>query len=88
MLGAGVPLFFSPPHGEAAQLEAARRLINPTHYEMGKLIAGLLGYRVDNPNERAGAYYLNGTDLSGSEGYLPVNKAGARWELGALAAAR
>ena len=87
---ARVPFIFYARHGEAAQLEAARRLVNPTHYEMGKLIAGLLGYRVDNPNERAGAYYLNGTDLSGSEGYLPVNKAGVRWELGtaALAAAR
>lgn len=84
---ARVPFIFYARHGEATQLEAARRLTNPTHYEMGKLIAGLLGYRVDNPNERAGAYYLNGTDLSGSEGYLPVNKAGARWELGAPALA-
>lgn len=78
---ARVPFIFYAHNGEAARVNAARQLVNPTHYEMGKLIAGLLGYRVDNPNEEAGVYYLNGTDLSGSEGYMLVSKSGADWKL-------
>lgn len=78
---ARVPFIFYAYHGEAARVNEARQLTNPTHYEMGKLIAGLLGYRVNNPNERAGAYYLNGTDLSGSEGFRRVSKTGSDWKL-------
>lgn len=78
---ARVPFIFYAHNGESARIKEARHLVNPTHYEMGRLIAGLLGYRIHNPNEEAGAYYLNGTDLSGSEGYLLVTKAGANWQL-------
>ncbi|MHB1084961.1 MAG: phosphoethanolamine transferase [Thiobacillus sp.] len=78
---AHVPFIFYAYNGEKARINEARQLINPTHYEMGKLIARLLGYRIHNPNEQAGAYYLNGTDLSGSEGFLLVTKAGANWQL-------
>lgn len=78
---ARVPFIFYAHHGEAARVNEARQLTNPTHYEMGKLIAGLLGYRVNNPNEQAGAYYLNGTDLSGSEGFMMVSKTGSDWKL-------
>jgi glucan phosphoethanolaminetransferase (alkaline phosphatase superfamily) len=78
---ARVPFIFYAHNGEQARINEAKQLVNPTHYEMGKLIAGLLGYRIHNPNEGEGAYYLNGTDLSGSEGYLLVTKAGANWQL-------
>ncbi len=78
---ARVPFIFYAHHGEAARIEEARRLRNPTHYEMGKLIAGLLGYQVKNPNEEPNAYYLNGTDLSGSEGYMRVDKTVGGWAL-------
>ena len=78
---ARVPFIFYAHNGETVRINEAMQLVNPTHYEMGKLVAGLLGYRIHNPNEEAGAYYLNGTDLSGSEGYLRVKKAGANWQL-------
>lgn len=78
---ARVPFIFYAHNGDAARIDAARKLVNPTHYEMGKLIAGLLGYRIDNPNEQVGVYYLNGTDLTGSEGYRQVTKSGKAWQL-------
>jgi glucan phosphoethanolaminetransferase (alkaline phosphatase superfamily) len=78
---ARVPFIFYAHNGDAALTNHARQLENPTHYEMGKLIAELLGYRLDNPNQQAGVYYLNGTDLSGSEGYMLVNKRGPYWKL-------
>lgn len=41
-----------------------------THYDIGKWMARLLGYRVSNPNEVADSYYLNGVDLMGRAGYI------------------
>jgi len=78
---ARVPFIFYAHNGEAVHINKARQLVNPTHYEMGKLVAGLLGYRVRNPNEKDGTYYLNGSDLSGSSGYMLVRKAGDKWDL-------
>ena len=43
------------------------------HYLVGKEIAALMGYRVDNPNEVADTYYLNGTGAFGEAGYLPYS---------------
>lgn len=78
---ARVPFIFYGHNGTPAVMQEARRLINPTHYEMGKLLAQMLGYRINNPNQQQDLYYLNGTDLSGSEGYLLVNKGGSEWHL-------
>ncbi len=78
---ARVPFIFYAHNGDESRIDAARKLVNPTHYEMGRLIAGLLGYRIENPNEQEGVYYLNGTDLSGSEGYRQVTKSGTHWQL-------
>ena len=42
----------------------------PNHYKIGKEVARVLGYRITNPNEEPGFYYLNGTDAFGMAGYL------------------
>jgi glucan phosphoethanolaminetransferase (alkaline phosphatase superfamily) len=76
-----VPFIFYAHHGDAAQMAKARLLENPTHYEMGGLIAGLLGYQIENPNVEAGIYYLNGTDLTGNAGFRLVDKTKQDWEL-------
>lgn len=84
---ARVPFIFYAHNGNAAVVDQARHLDNPTHYEMGKLVAGMLGYRLSNPNQQQDTYYLNGTDLSGSEGYMTVSKTRSGWKLGAPLAA-
>lgn len=73
---ARVPFIFYARNGDPAQIPAARQLVNPMHYEIGKLVVSLPGYHVINPNEQAGTYYLNGPDLPGAEGYLQINKSG------------
>lgn len=78
---ARVPFIFYGHKGDAAIMHEARQLVSPTHYEMGKLLFRMLGYRLNNPNLQRDVYYLNGTDLSGSEGYLLVNKRGSEWSL-------
>jgi glucan phosphoethanolaminetransferase (alkaline phosphatase superfamily) len=45
-----------------------------THYEIGHLLAHLIGYRVYNPNEIDQVYYMNGIDISGRGGHLRYSK--------------
>jgi membrane-anchored protein YejM (alkaline phosphatase superfamily) len=49
-------------------------LSQPTHYEIGKEISAILGYRVVNPNEEPGIYYVNGPDIGGRAGYMTIDK--------------
>lgn len=59
--GKGIPL---PMRREFAALPQ-----DLSHYQMGKLVAEALGYRVTNPNDN-GDYYINGLKLSGVAGYI------------------
>ena len=38
----------------------------PTHFEIGRSIAALLGYEVADPQERQGEYFVNGKNLAGN----------------------
>ena len=44
------------------------------HYTLGKLVANSLGYRIENPNDE-GHYYIQGTAIDGSNGFIEYNKA-------------
>ena len=46
----------------------------PTHYEFGKMIAELLGYKIINPNEKKGIFYINGNVINGDAGWFEVDK--------------
>lgn len=72
---AEVPFVFYAVNGAAGIVERVRGLGEPTHYEIGKTIAAVLGYRVINPNEVPGAYFVNGVNLDGSGGHMVVSKA-------------
>ena len=41
-----------------------------THYDIGKLIAKILGYEIINPNTPDNVYYINGTDITGNAGFI------------------
>ncbi|MDR2075272.1 MAG: sulfatase-like hydrolase/transferase [Holosporales bacterium] len=51
-----------------------RDLFRPTHYEIAKHIAGLLGYEVKNPNEEKDVFYISGVDYNGKCGYIRLRK--------------
>lgn len=40
------------------------------HYDLSKLVASLLGYHIENPNEIPRRYFINGTDVLGRAGYI------------------
>lgn len=45
------------------------------HYDLAKLVARLLGYGIDNPNEIPGQYFVNGNDVLGRAGYVSYSPA-------------
>ena len=56
----------------------ARELDCPvTHYDAGRFIARLLGYRVNSPGEVENSYFLNGVDLGGRGGYMRYTRSEA-----------
>ena len=58
-----------------------REIDSPTHYEIGKAIAALLGYRIENPNESGARFYVNGVDLDVRAGCLAAERDHARWRV-------
>jgi len=48
-----------------------------THYEVGRLIARLLGYRISSPTEEKDTYFINGVDLGGRGGSMHFLRAEA-----------
>ncbi|NTV94347.1 MAG: phosphoethanolamine transferase [Thiobacillus sp.] len=69
-----VPFVFYAVHGDAAKIDLVKGLRLPTHYEIGKTIAAVLGYEVVNPNEVPGSYFVNGVNLDGSAGHMSLKK--------------
>ena len=67
---ATVPFIVYAINGDSRMLRRAHDLPYPTHYEMGRFVAGLLGYDVIDPNASKGVYYVNGKDIAGTGGYM------------------
>jgi glucan phosphoethanolaminetransferase (alkaline phosphatase superfamily) len=51
-----------------------KKIFKPTHYEIAKSIAYLLGYEVHNPNERDDTFYISGIDYNGKCGFIKLKK--------------
>lgn len=45
-------------------------------YVVAKIIAEILGFKIDNPNEKHGIFYANGLDYYGRSGYMKVTSSG------------
>jgi glucan phosphoethanolaminetransferase (alkaline phosphatase superfamily) len=67
---ATVPFILYAINGDPGVLERARALPWPTHFELGRFVAGLFGYRVEDPYAEEGVYYANGKDIAGASGYM------------------
>ncbi|NWG86113.1 MAG: phosphoethanolamine transferase [Hydrogenophilaceae bacterium] len=71
---AAVPFIFYASRGDAEKVAQVRAMQHPSHYEIGRIIARVLGFEVVNPNEVDGIHYINGANLDGSAGYLAYRK--------------
>jgi glucan phosphoethanolaminetransferase (alkaline phosphatase superfamily) len=71
---ADVPLLCYAVNGDRQFIDRLRALKRPTHYELGLLLAELMGYKITNPNQEPGYYYINGVASYGESGYLKFKK--------------
>lgn len=69
---ARVPVFVQS--NDSKFMEQFRSIFRPTHYEIANLVAGILGFKVHNPNQQANIFYINGLDYNGRSGYIKVTK--------------
>jgi len=73
-----VPIIIIALHGASLTFITKAQLheINPSymsHYELSKIIATMLGYRVPHLLNQSNGYYVNGNDLHGTVGYLHLH---------------
>lgn len=59
---------------DATFMSKIKEIYLPTHYELTKLLAYVIGYEIQNPNEIENVFYINGVDYNGSCGYIRVTK--------------
>jgi glucan phosphoethanolaminetransferase (alkaline phosphatase superfamily) len=55
-------------------MKIMKAIFKPTHYEIAKNIAKILGYEIINPNEEENVFYINGVDFTGRCGYIRFKK--------------
>jgi len=44
------------------------------HYEISKIIAEILGFKVKNPNEKTDVFYIHGTELNGQNEFIEYTR--------------
>jgi glucan phosphoethanolaminetransferase (alkaline phosphatase superfamily) len=71
---ADVPLLWYAVNGDRRHIDRLKRLERPTHYELGLLIAAMMGYEISNPNQERDYFYMNGVAAFGESGYLKYKK--------------
>ncbi len=67
-----VPMLFQSNDSEF--LREIKEICRPTHYEVGKSIANILGYEISNHNEKDNIFYINGVDYNGKCGHIKFQK--------------
>jgi len=72
---ARVPFMFYGVNIEDAKIKKLKDDLGcmPNHYLISLKIAEALGYKITNPNEEEGMYFLNGTDVFGEAGFMKYN---------------
>ena len=44
------------------------------HYELSQIIANILSYKINNPNQKEGIFYIHGTELDGHNQFIEYHK--------------
>lgn len=70
LVSAVVPIMFYARGGDGRYLREMREHPPATHYQLGKMIARMLGYDIRNPAEEDGIVYVNGVASLGRSGYM------------------
>ena len=70
--GAQIPIMIQS--NDAQFMQSIKKVFAPTHYDICEAISNLLGYKITNPNQEEGIYYINGVGHSGQYGYIRLKK--------------
>jgi glucan phosphoethanolaminetransferase (alkaline phosphatase superfamily) len=70
---ARVPILFYANSVDDRLVEEFRNLKCFNHYTLGKFIAKVLGFKVENPNEND-TYFIQGTYIDGTHGFIKYDK--------------
>jgi glucan phosphoethanolaminetransferase (alkaline phosphatase superfamily) len=73
---AHVPIMLYEQQGAPEIAGALRRMHDPTHYELARLVIRVLGFEIHDPNTRPGVFYIAGAGFHGLSGYIRVRKPG------------
>ncbi|MBD5405647.1 phosphoethanolamine transferase [bacterium] len=72
---AKIPFIATIVNGKDESLtQKLNSMFMPTHYEIGKTIANILGFEIINPNEKDGIFFINGTVINGEAGWIEIDK--------------
>ncbi|MGW8160094.1 MAG: phosphoethanolamine transferase [Desulfoprunum sp.] len=71
-----VPIMFYARGGDGRYVREMRQKPPATHYQLGKMIARMLGYDIRNPAEEGGVVYVNGVASQGRSGYMRFRVSG------------
>ncbi|RAX58452.1 hypothetical protein CCZ01_02775 [Helicobacter monodelphidis] len=73
---ANIPLFATLYNGkDDIYVQKLKDFFYPTHYEIGMLIAEVMGYKIHNPNPiLENVFFINGVDIAGNMGHIRVIK--------------
>lgn len=71
---ADTPAIFDGVNVDESFFEKIKALTRPTNYEIAKLIAEKLGFKIENPNEDGRTFFINGNEIYGGAGKLKVTR--------------
>lgn len=71
---ADIPFLAYSKNGDKEYIERLKSMSTPTHFDIGVLIAELLGYKISDPNTPDGTYYINGKGIAGELDFIKYNK--------------
>jgi glucan phosphoethanolaminetransferase (alkaline phosphatase superfamily) len=71
---ADIPFLAYVKNADEEYINRLKSMPIPTHFDIGVLIAELLGYKVSDPNTPDGTYYINGKGIAGELDYIKYQK--------------
>lgn len=69
---ADIPMFFQS--NDETFMKKIKSIFKPSHYEVAKNIANIIGFEIQNPNEVDNVFYINGVDYNGRCGHIKFKK--------------
>lgn len=71
---ANIPIILYTRNANSNIQNEFKNMFMPTHYELGILLAKIMGYTIINPNILDDIFYINGNDSMGRFGYIKLQK--------------